>query len=895
MANDPSGTLTFLFTDIEGSTRRWQEDAAAMRDVLRRHDAILADVIEGAGGRVFKHTGDGMCAAFSSVGAALGAAADVQRRMAGEDWGPTPLRVRAALHTGEASERDGDYFGPALNRVARIMAAGHGGQVLGSSTTASLVQAEGLAGVSLRDLGEHHLRDIAQPEHLFQLTAPGVESEFPPLRTGPTRSLPLSRSSFIGRATEIEELTQLLEKAPVVTLVGIGGTGKTRLALEVARRASERFEAVYFADLSSLAEDAQVPAALAAACGLVSSGPAGGPGGGGGRVIDVLIAAFAPRPTLLVLDNCEHLIEACAEMADELLVACPRLRVLATSREALSIEGERTWPVASLPTSESRELFVERATAVDPTFQLAPDNEESVDEICRRLDGIPLALELAAARIGPLTPAELAARLDDRFRLLTGGTRRRTQRQHTLRAAIDWSYDLLSPDEARLFRRLSVFSGGFTLEAAEAICADTPAERAAVLDVLSSLLAKSLVVATRTDAGTRYGMLETIRLYGADRLGEVGEVERRRDAHLEHWIEHAERHSLDNRLHDLAGAEELAALELDNVRAALDWSEAQGRWDRAAALALACAPLWFLTLHQDEGAARLTALQARPEIGDETRARILALLSMVQMTRGDFREMARSARRSLALETDSEWSTLAYSYAALYLSYAPDRYAEAHELLARGREVAMRHGNPRAVGLTHGIESHLFLMEGRLDEVVALARAVDRSPTFDNMNTLLAATVALLQADDPAAALDMAERLVAGGGEEWGGPLQALVLAENGRTEDARARMAQLVEIYLDRPFPLLVGDFLIALARVELDSDPELAAELLEAVVSERGPVSFRSPAASVLWSRVREQVRARLDESAFESARQRGSGLAAASAVSREAERLRRKPEPE
>ncbi|HET6963222.1 MAG TPA: adenylate/guanylate cyclase domain-containing protein, partial [Acidimicrobiales bacterium] len=395
MRDQPAGTLTFLFTDVEGSTRRWQEAPEAMRRALEQHDAALTGCVIDHGGTVFKHTGDGMCAVFSSPSAATRAAVEIQRALARGSWDEVGgLRVRIGLHTGEASARDGDYFGPALNQVARLMGAAHGGQVLVSSTTAALLEHDAAPGIGLVDLGAHLLRDIERPERLYQVTAEGLAVDFPPLRTGetPTPGLPPRRSSFVGREGDIDQIVRLLGTDPVVTLVGIGGTGKTRLALEVAHRMTERVGAVVFADLSPLADGQQIAGAVAAACGI------GATASGGGSLFETVAAALARRPTLLVLDNCEHLIEDSAALVEDLLTECAELVVLATSREALAVDGERIWPVGSLTPEEARRLFVDRAGAADPGFRMTPEVAPTVTEICARLDGIPLAIERGGER-----------------------------------------------------------------------------------------------------------------------------------------------------------------------------------------------------------------------------------------------------------------------------------------------------------------------------------------------------------------------------------------------------------------------------------------------------------------------------------------------------------------
>ena len=887
MADEPADTLTFLFTDIEGSTRRWQQDPEAMRAALARHDSILTDRIGRGGGRVFKHTGDGMCAAFRSAAAAAEAAVDVQRTLAGQDWdGVGGLRVRIGLHTGEAAEQSGDYFGPSLNRAARVMAAAHGGQILVSSTTAGLLDQERGGRVGLRDLGEHLLRDIDRPERLFQVTAEGLQEDFPPVRAGgmPAHNLPARRSSFVGRTVELDELVGLLDKVPLVTLVGIGGTGKTRLALEVGHRLIDRFGHVVFADLSALADGQQVPGAIAAACGLTAAGPARG------SLLETVIAVLSRRRTLLILDNCEHLIEECADIVEQLLGDCPELTVLATSREALSVDGERIWPVGSLSSVEAYDLFVDRAQTAAPGVQFGPGDQAAVAEICRRLDGIPLAIELAAARTGHLGPEELAARLHDRFRILTGGRSRRTQRQHTLRAAIDWSYELLTPAEAALFARLSVFSGDFTLQAAEAVCEDGAGEES-VLDLLGSLVGKSLVVAERSDLGSHYRLLETIRMYAADRLLEAGELNARRDAHRDHFAGLLDSYPLDERT--TTGVPALMA-GLDNLRAAIDWSEAQGRPDLAILLAAGMGTVWSVLELQEEGAARLTNLLAGDGIPEEVRAAGLAVLSSIHMSRGDFHEMARAGRRAVALAPDSPWVPLAYTYSALYLVFNPARYDEAHQLFADARRVAGQHGLPLLAELASAIEAHFWLLEGDVSRPVDLASGMSPRETFANVNAGQAAVVALILRGELEQALALGDLLLRGSGEIFRLPVRACVLIEMGREREAEDLLRDMVPHFLEQPFPLIVGDYLIAAAALHLGDDPTRTAELLESVVSERGQASFRSPAMYLLWRRYQQRAEEVLGAQACQDARARGALVPPEEALRVEAEWLRARQGP-
>ena len=539
-----SAVTTFLFTDIEGSTRLWEEQPQRMAPALARHDALTRAAVESRGGLVVKMTGDGVHAAFSDPLGAVGAAVQLQQSL--EDphaTGEIPLRVRCGMHVGIVERRDNDFFGSAVNRAARIMSAAHGGQVLVSQSVADLVASRLPPGTTLRDLGLVRLRDLAQPERIYQVVHPALRDTFPALRSleAAPNNLPQQVTSFIGREREFAEVRNLLREARLLTVVGTGGLGKTRLSLQVAAEALDDFpDGVWLVELAPLVDPQIVPQAVASVLG-VKEEP-------GRSIAQALVGHCLDRRLLLILDNCEHLLGACAELASQLLQSAPNLKILASSRERLNIRGETTYPLAPLlvpdaatrPTlaalaqSDAVRLFVERAIAAQPSFRVTERNAAHVGEICSRLDGIPLAIELAAARVRAVSIDVIAARLDDRFRLLTGGDRAALPRQQTLRALIDWSYELLSEGERTLFRRLAVFAGGFTLDAAETVAADERLASADVLDVLARLVEKSLVMLDVS--GERYRMLETVREYAAGRLGSAAEAREVRDRHLRYCV-----------------------------------------------------------------------------------------------------------------------------------------------------------------------------------------------------------------------------------------------------------------------------------------------------------------------------------------------------------------------
>jgi predicted ATPase/class 3 adenylate cyclase len=514
-ATAPSGVVTFLFTDVEGSTRRWESDADAMRVALAAHDEVLCKAIEAQGGWLFKHTGDGVCAAFASPRCAVDAAVAAQRAL--------ELPVRMGIATGEAELRGADYFGAVLNRAARVMAAGHGGQILLTESTAGL-----LSKVDLVDLGSRWLRDLPTPVGVFQVRAPGLQTQFPALRAldASPGNLRPQTTSFIGRESEVAELQAAVKGRRLVTLTGVGGVGKTRLVIEVASRLADEYpDGVWFFELAAVTDPAAIPDAVAAVLGITQQP--------GKTVTESVASALEGRVRLLVFDNCEHVVDSVADLVEAILAASATVTILATSREGLGVSEEQLWRVPSLDVNSGTEsaavnLFVDRAHSVVSDFSLAqPGEGDAVVEICRRLDGIPLAIELAASRMGSMTASEVRDRLDQRFRLLVG-SRRGLERHHTLRHAVAWSYDLLDDTEKVLLDRCSVFAGGFDLHSARAVAGfpDAP-DDFATLDLLDALVRKSLLIADRSLARTRFSMLETIRQFAEDQLvarGEASEI-----------------------------------------------------------------------------------------------------------------------------------------------------------------------------------------------------------------------------------------------------------------------------------------------------------------------------------------------------------------------------------
>jgi len=620
-----SGTVTFLFTDIEGSTQLWEQEPERMQAALARHDALLRTSISGSGGTVVKMTGDGVYAAFVDPVAALNAALSIQRGLEDpEATGGLELRVRCGVHLGVVEQRDDDYFGGAVNRAARIMGAAHGGQILLSEAVADGVRKRLPPESSLRDLGRVRLKDLAIPEHVYQLVHSRLQQDFPALRSLETtpNNLPQQISSFVGRGHETAEVRRLLARSRLLTLVGVGGIGKTRLALQVAAETHDAYpDGVWFVELGSITDASLVPSSVAQVLGVRERS--------GIDLTQTLCNHLKSRRLLLLLDNCEHLIDACAALAAALLLAAPEIRVLASSREQLQVAGEQIYavPPLSLPApdgnleslarSEAAQMFIERVRLQEPAFVLTERPAVAIASICNHLDGIPLALELAAARVHSLSIDEINVRLKDRFKLLTGGSRSALPRQQTLRATLDWSYDLLDGPERTVLNRLGIFSGGFTLDAASMVAADDAIDEFTVVDRLSHLVARSLVVAETNPMGNRYRLLETTRSYALEKLATAEDARRLERRHALHFRDWAARAADDWLSTPDASWRATYLPERDNVRAALGWALGVGG-DRAIGIALAgsSGPIWTELSLYGEGHRRLEAASAH--IGGDT-------------------------------------------------------------------------------------------------------------------------------------------------------------------------------------------------------------------------------------------------------------------------------------
>jgi len=652
MADRPSGTVTFLFSDIEGSTRLLDDVGAEQyRSLLDEHQQLMRFAMAAHAGSEVDTQGDAFFVAFHRAGDAVRAATDAQRALAVHGWSQgVRVRVRMGIHTAEATPTEGSYVGIGVHRGARICAAGHGGQVLLSRTTTDLLEGDELR-AALIDLGDHRLKDLTEPQRLFQLVVPGLNDVFPPLRTLENRptNLPTQATLLVGREREVDEIGTLLSRDDVrlVTLTGAGGSGKTRLALQAAAEQLEGFsDGVFFVGLASIADPTLVTSTIAQA--LTVNEGAG----------QSLAAFLAPKEMLLVVDNFEHLMSAAPQLAS-LLTAAPRVKALATSREPLHVAAEHAYPVPPLALPDLRRLpeasalmryeavalFVERAQAALPSFSVTHDNASAVAEMCVRLDGLPLAIELAAARVPVLSPETMLKRLGERLKLLTTGPRDQPSRHQTLRNTLAWSHDLLTDEERSLFARLAVFAGGFSLEAAEVVCD-------ADLDVLASLVDKSLV---RRD-GERFAMLDTIREFATEQLG-AGETGGVRDRHAAFFEALAEDAYLERHANQQARSAELER-EHDNIRAALDWLKAadQGRYLR---LAGALGWFWHVHSHLSEGRRRLADALTGTSGGGADRARAVAAAGELAAWQGDLpaaerlTEEAVSAWRALGREQDA--------------------------------------------------------------------------------------------------------------------------------------------------------------------------------------------------------------------------------------------------
>lgn len=838
MTDRQARILTFLFTDIEGSTRRWETDPAAMAVVVRRHDDLLGAAIARHDGALVKQTGDGVFAAFVDPGQAVRAAIETQEAFSAKDWASFgPLPVRMGLHSGTAIARADDYFGTEVNRAARLMGVAHGGQILLSAVTAELTSHSLPEETSLDNLGVHRLRDLSEPITVFQLETPRLSRDFPPLRSvdGYPNNLPAAVSSFVGRASDIASTVDQLETTRLLSLTGAGGSGKTRLALQVAAELLPRFaDGIWFIDLAGLSEPGLVPQQVATTLHI--------PEKAGRAWIDVLVEYVAQRSLLLVLDNCEHLLESVASVVDVLLQAAPDLKVLTTTREPLNLSGEvaRRVPTMQIPTEvdgltldellgyEAVQLFVVRALAARNDLEFSNADSSAIAEICRRLDGLPLALELAAARVRALSVAEIASNLGDRFALLSGGSRTALPRHRTLEGTVAWSYELLGIDEQELFQLLTVFNGGFDLEAALEVAGSGS------LNGVASLVDKSLLSATTTAGSTRYRMLETVAAFGHQKLGQA--FAPARDAHLQ-WATGLSKSAAA----ELEGPNQTEWLgriagELDNLRAAMQWALDGGDPLRGMIIAGSLYRFWYIRA-VGEGRRWLDLfLDAAPPAPPELQARALFAAGSLTQAQGDYAKAAVLLQESLGIFSELG-ERRGGAYALHYLLRARWGPVPAHELrdmintdVAEFREI----GDPAGLALTllfdvlwHAQYGSVDDAEAAVTEMVALTESIG-APQLVAHGAEISAVVNWLKDDLGPAAASLGQ--AAGIYLEIGNQQCAAHCLENaaawaqrsGRAMDAATLLGSSTALRLDTGIPTpdyetFLFDQIVVAARDEL------------------------------------------------------------------------------
>ncbi|MFO1325552.1 MAG: tetratricopeptide repeat protein [Burkholderiales bacterium] len=862
---------TFLFTDIEGSTRLWEQEPERMHEALARHDAIAAACVTGHHGNVVKTTGDGIHAVFADPLDAVQATIAFQLGLARPDaTAGIELRVRCGLNLGAEGRRGNDFYGTAVNRAARVMSAAHGGQILVSSTVADAIRDRLPAGVSLHDLGVVRLRDLAHAEPIFQVVHPQLRAQFPALRSlaSTPNNLPQSLTSFVGRERELAEVKGRLSTTRLLTLVGIGGLGKSRLSLQAAADVMDDFpDGVWFVELAPVADARLVPQAVASVLGVKEDAA---------HSVEQALARFVKdRCLLVVLDNCEHLTQACASVARLLLEAGPKVRILASSRERLNLRGETTYPLAPLAAPASGitlapdlleqfaavRLFAERALAVHPDFEITPQNAAAVSDICRQLDGIPLALELAAARTSAMSVDMLAERLSDRFRILRGGDRTALPRQQTLRALIDWSYELLQPDERLLFQRLAVFAGGFTLEAAEVVGAGDDE----VLDALTRLVDKSLV---QFDAGgQRYRMLETVRQYALERLKSSGEDAAIRTRHLQYCVSLVE--MIAPELIGAAQGAWLARLdaERENLLAAHAWCD-HAEDGGALGLRLVRAVRFYLFSRGllEFGYAMIVEALDRDGASqrDILRCRGLSDAGQFALHIGRYDEARGYLEESLAIARElNDASRIAIALQPLGRTYfANGDLGMARRYFSEALELARAQGKPREIAAAMVAMEQLHRVEGDLDAAEAMSTAA----------------LALARELDDRLSIGLALLNLA---------MTALL---RGKAPQALAMLREIVAINAELGGTALAQSLLeVASGLAVLRGEPARAAAYYGAAdVQAKESGQRRDPADEAFVAAMVDNMRAALGQPAFDDAVEAGRGLEVAVAVGRVAEWL-------
>ncbi len=740
----PGGQVTFLFTDIEGSTKLAQEFHDRLPEVLNIHNSILRNATESNNGFVFRIIGDAFCCAFADCNKAIKAAVDAQKSLGAESWGDAVIKVRMGIHTGYAEWSGTDYMGYiTLARVNRVMSAAYGGQILVSSDAFNKIDFDGLGEITFRDLGERRLKDLIQPMKLYQVISPGVHSEFPPLNTLDARpnNLPVQLTSFIGREKDLSELKKFLSGSRLVTLLGTGGTGKTRLALQAGADIIDEYSnGVWFADLSSLQDPLLLPQHLEQMFGI-SERQKQSPE-------ELLVEFLKDKELLIILDNCEQLIEACATLVQSILQKSSKVKILATSRESLRCHGELIYKVSSLNHPEPNEkvtpeqltqyeavrLFIERALSVNPAFRVNNNNAPALAQICTQLDGIPLALELAAVRTKVLSLEDICLRLEDRFALLTGGKRTSLPRQKTLRAMIDWSFDLLSENERILWRRLCIFSGGWTLEVAEQICADEFLDNYDILDLTNELAEKSVI--SFSEQSGKFRMLETIRQYGAEKLREAGEERKFCDRHFYYYLNMCE-----SSFADMNGPRSKAWLDrfeddYANIHSALKWASENGLYEEGNRLSFALGKLWEVRGYLFEGNMWMQKfLQDTTVLTQQTISRSKRLAGILATILGENERALRLTKESLEIsrETDDKNGISQCLNVLGMISFDMSNLKDAKEYLTEALSIRRQIG--RNIGLCSALNSLglTIIQEGEYSKALEyFEEAMEIADEFDD-------------------------------------------------------------------------------------------------------------------------------------------------------------------
>jgi predicted ATPase/class 3 adenylate cyclase/DNA-binding CsgD family transcriptional regulator/predicted negative regulator of RcsB-dependent stress response len=905
----PTGTVTFLLTDVEGSTRLWQERHDDMAAAIARHYEIADETITGHRGArpVEQGEGDSLVAVFTRATDAVSCTLALQLAFASEPWpGGLELLVRMALHTGEALLRDeGNYAGEAISRCARLRSLAHGGQTLLSRAAHEIVVDHLPEGATLLDLGSHRLRDLARPERVYQLCHAGLKGEFPPLRSldAVLNNLPLQVTTFIGREEQMAGIKNHLAETRMLTLTGAGGCGKTRLSLEVAAGlVAEHPDGVWWVDLAAISDPELVPNAVAGSLGIREVP--------GQPVTETLVRQLHPRHALVILDNCEHLVDACAALADALLRSCPTVTLIATSREPLGLNGEVALRVPSLelppraiaPGSfgqyEAVRLFIDRALKARPNFRATHDNAPAIAEICHRLDGIPLAIELAAARSRMLTPEQITAALGDVFRLLTGGARTALPRQRTLEASVDWSYNLLSEDERRLLARLSTFAGSFSLDAAEAVCTDEIVPTAGVLDLLTGLVDKSLVQVDEQNGGpARYRLLETIRYYARQKLVAAGDTEAVRERHLDFFLSLAEAAEVEIEAGHPGWWIDQLETEIDNIRAALEHSTTERTAAKVSRLAAALFLYWEIRRVR-EGRRYLETAVAREGLEPVVRAKVLSPAAEISLADGDPVAALALADEAYGIAAEIENTGIMArarsigGWSAVFV--APDRalpYLEEAERLAREANVSWALENTVcALGYLHVSlgdpeTAMVYLNEaiGRAESAgtqfihVALSVSAMATTLLGNLSDALARAERALEASQA-----LQDTLWISIAED----LKGWILTLTGRYEDAEAALAGGLHVATEtsNAFGLAYGFMYLGTLEHGTGRHAEAVEHLTEAagIQAELNQAWERAWCLSVLAAAEtalgrRSDARAHLDD-AMETGRRSGNPIAAA-----------------